>query len=266
MNRPQPTFESVFTPEYWEPVPERVERDFIMREFFATARATRATIAQARENLLLAGAKLIEGEPTLKVGTGELVGGEDDEKYALPGAVLLIDDEHVLFSRRKQPEYEYYGQITSELELSRSAIATFLGAKRHTNLEDAPNYEVYNGYHGKYISEEGEYTRTVNLYAYYRAKNGNTGLLGLVQWRNQHGQPCVIAPAGLFRYAPELRSGRVGETVNTSLLTKKPFLKDVPMLSRIKEAHICMRGTAEKAKARSKTKSFAMALNRATST
>jgi hypothetical protein len=254
-----PDFETVFTPEYWEPVPIRLSPNSfsdIIR--FCTQRATSETYEMAREKLLIAGSQLTEGKATNAIKDGELVGGPDDTKYGLPGAVLLIDDEWaVLNPKSEPPEFNYDGRIKSASEFSYSALTAFLSTHQPRPGKYPTNLTIYQQYKGRYIGDKGIYTRTVNLYTYFMTKKGDTAVLGLEEWRNGPGEPSVFAPGGFTRRAPGILEGRVGETIN------RTSRSEIPSYARIREARICIRGIAERSKARAPAKRFALSLGRA---
>ncbi len=290
MNQVQPTFETIFRDEYWGEVPPMAEpiKSRGMKAFneqrarFGSSynRFPREVASEANELLCFAADKVIANEPLMRVEDGEQIGGPDDNQYAIPGAVLLVDREsvdsaarNVIFQRGKPFE--------AEAELERSAVSAFLSGMVKTDFgrfsrekvyksmsggalmyalvgrsldrlmprEELEDYPILTPYRGHYLSpaKEGLYERTVDLFAFLPTKEGHTGSVRFRQWGNPlngntYADSIVTSSKVLAQWGfwPD---GRVGETVNLSQAS------DRREYARIKEAYLCMPGSLERAMA-----------------
>jgi hypothetical protein len=289
-----PTAESIFTEEYWNapPMPEYRSNGMLGRHrqswkenHLAPGYFDKETIAEAEEMLLFAANLLVAQESVTAIEPGEQIGGPDDTTYATPGAVLLIDREHVFF----RPEiYEGLAQEPKNTlqphELSKSALSAFMsgmtatqygkprptpeemGLSRYQTMvhntfqkfirvdDGGPppeNYAVLNPFKKHFLdANHGRYTRKIDLFAFCNNKKGNLASIRLRQWRNPPGGAHVITYANGSRILSQIgfdHPGTVGETRN---VTVNPSFPD---FTRIREARICIPGSLEHAKAPAKS-------------
>ncbi len=285
MSEPPATFEDVFSQEYWEPIPSESQCSQVFstrhvkvsKHLGTTSRKlTDETRAQVDESLLLAVSQLLIGEPTDKISDGEQIGGAEDRQYGLPGAVLLIDRESLLLQENDlvKPQREMH-----EAELSRSTIASFMSGMAMTRIseyvqeefhypleeffkpfdlvldklfgkflgldepdEPPQDYNYLNPYRKSYaIGDRGIYGRNVDLIAFCPDKKDRPTNVRLAQWRNPPEGPQVVVYPGGRNFWPH---GAVGETKNIT------WLPDTSHYTRVREAHICLRGSLAHAKAK----------------
>ncbi|HUC87766.1 MAG TPA: hypothetical protein VMR95_01275 [Candidatus Binatia bacterium] len=251
-----PDTETVFTEEYWEPIPPMPEyrhhgslarsiESYKIQGVHMLLPSIESSVRQkAAETLALAVGQLLSGEPTEAIPEGEAIGTQADFKYALPGAVILIDKEFIMlnggYSMFKKDDMP-------EAEIGLSATSCLMKNLDSTHFVDpSDNYAILNPYKKTRIAHgQGVYTREINMYAFCSAKKGETVGLGMSQWRNGPSQPMAIVYAGKIDnngYIPH--PPRVAEAANDSLA------ENVPVYSRIREARLCIAGVREYAKAK----------------
>ena len=273
-----PDFDSIYTQEYWGDIPPMMNFDHKgtfgrsiethRRHDFHHGRVGGYDIEQhIGEAVGRSMLQIYAGELTEPILDGELIGGKDDTKYALPGNILLLDNEEIWF--REHTYDKSSNAVQNEFELSASAIRLFkskmkrelsfesqafpgvsgipktiaaglgLTDETHTHVRDDPLFksDEYVGNH----TQDGVamYTRTVSLVTFFVDKKGKVG-----SRRAYHSGVWDSggAHSHLGTAIPHIAS-RVGETVNLSVNT------GVTNLSRTRSAYMCARGAFEYATA-----------------
>lgn len=253
MNQLNPTFETILTPEFWEGFPvgqplqskpgigqlrERDQAVGISRYPISkiTGRLVEEVLCQTVDSLVHEGSKA-------QIETGEVIGGPDDNHYALPDSVLLIDREFLKLGVPETTPFNEDAAITEELELAWSARTCLMSKMASTDLADpAENYLILRPY-TKYCTdgETAMYYRHVNLVAFCHDKNGNVTSTELVQWKNPSNTPRAAVNLEVTRtiHAP----AAVGQVVNMSPTGYGVY-------TRIRGAQLCIAGTREVVKAK----------------
>lgn len=250
--------ETVLTEQYWEPVPP-------IKDFRANSVAGRLieislkeriglgptfdsqSKAIAVEAMTMAVNGLLKGSGTESIAVGEVIGGEDDIEYALPGAVLLIDREMGYINGVSDRSVSK--PMESEAEISGSAASVLLRSMTGTNFpEPSDNYRILNPYYRDFtIKNVGRYVRDIQLFAFIPSKKGSVEGAGMMQWRDEPGNPSVALMTGrVLGDWFDQQGVPVGQTQNNTLA------EQYPSYSRIRSAEICIAGT--RAFAREKAK------------
>lgn len=286
-----PTFESVFTEDYWSPVPAMLDfkskyllprlAEVNKRHGSGAQGVTREMNEQIETIIGQSVVQLLASEPIERVQEDELVGGPDDNKYALPGNVLLVDTEEVLLRKNPvqlvaDPYFMHEGELlaTAPSLLLRNLtpmprtspsttkvlfdsfppsfrnLAEWFGVDTQTEKDLGERGHYLKPYRRRYINPEiGLYRRYINLYGFCPNVDGKTVSIAM-----QHIS--IGLNNNVWTYAPAGRTkklgfvgmpvyARVGETINRTV-------SEYTKLERIRSAYLCMRGSLEYAKDRQK--------------
>lgn len=292
MQEVQPDFESIYTPEYWGDIPamHNCQSRTALGKVLEIARQDRFNHGRmpSRTLELEIGQALGRSAMEIYVGASEptpipddvIIGGKDDNEFAIPGNILLLDTEKVFLHPNDGKTYKK--QIDNEFELQASAIRIVNSSfKRETSFHFDPldyfgkegplrstaelvlkpfmNTEpheveldpsmVFSEYNrALYNPKLGRYYRRVDLVAFFSAKDGKTGV--------RTASKSFIHDKGyintwLAANGPH-HTGRVGETFNQTV--DSPKLREAPSFRRTRSAYVCARGAFEHAPAKVKKK------------
>ena len=130
-----PTLESIYTEEYWAPVPPvhnfQSNRLWSRLGEISDRHGSGGQYVAAEVNAELQAimaqsvTQLLTDAKVERIQEGELVGSEDDGVYAVPGTVLLVDTEK-LHQMDRPPLFPPEETFSDEAELSMSAITAFV--------------------------------------------------------------------------------------------------------------------------------------------
>jgi len=272
------TYEAVFSPDYWSPIPAPIESKckFEVTKLIDVAKANGYTAVSLNsetrtrlENLLsTATQNLLNGQEVDRIVEDELIGSSDDKRYAIPGNVLLIDKEQLCLSRdwniprqdqdttfRNENEVEavpialftnQYHELTE-----RQTIAPILGKLMtaigldNIDKKSTSNPRGFLKPYSKHFSIRGEgmYSRSINLFAFSPNKKGKTVGLGMSEFMYDQDEGVAITSTDQLLAERFYPIGRVGETINLSVAGSQ-----LTEYTRIKAAYVCLRGTLEYAK------------------
>ena len=281
-----PDFESIYTQDYWGNVPPMMNFDH--KGGFGRTLETQShyglhhgrighvleqQIGEAVGRSML---QLHAGEMPEAILDGELIGGKDDTKYAIPGNILLLDNEDILF--RKHTYEVSRDAVKNEFELSASALRLFrskikrelsfesqyfsglsgvpktiaanlgLTDETQTHVRDNPLF-VSDEYVGNHTQNGvAIYTRTVSLVPFFVDKKGQVGSRRAYRsgvW-DSGGAFALLGSADPYIVS------RIGETLNLSVNTS------VTILSRTRSAYVCARGAFEYATVPAKARRYTL--------
>jgi len=302
MQEVQPDFESIYTPEYWGDIPaihdlkrsSAIGKALELRKKEPTFEHGKLPTLKAEHEIGEALARTAfdiyngSSEP-LQIEDDVLLGTEDDNTYAIPGNILLLDTEAIYFGQDAQRD-PFYGEVRNQFEIKASALQIVKGRFRHITsytydplaqfgeggpLREAASFllkpftEVepheeelsphlrYKPYERELINPEiGKYQRSVDLIAFFNTKKGDaTGS------RRTYGSFIYDSgDAHSWLGATSHKQGRVGKTINVSIG------EDVQCLQRTRSAYLCARGAFESAPAKTKKKSGSKQVSPALST
>lgn len=144
-----PTFESIHSEEYWQPIPPM--HAFKSKNFFKRGSEmgrlygspnrfiTEDSETQIKDIVTQSINQLFAEGPMKRIPDGDLIGGDDDSTWAVPGAVLLVDIERSHSGYRPNfliGQFEEY--LESEAELAMSAVTAF---RHQFRALPAPKYD-----------------------------------------------------------------------------------------------------------------------------
>lgn len=269
----QTSFETVFTPEHWGETPAppsfrsnniflRVHEIMRARDFPLNWRTDSETKTNVQIALAQTSFAIASGQNPESIHNGELIGGVEDMKYALPGNILLLDSEKLVLNPKTTGEHN---KFRDELELAASAVLLHKrGYHRESySYECEPSDNVikrmlvwwglvdgeevpldlpvmtHNSYRPSIQKTEiGWYQRSIELAAFYPNKKGKmVAVTPHYLEHNEDGSDPRVRLTAAYTHI-----GRVGEVLNLSVSDKQL------VLTRIKSAYVCARGAFEYAR------------------
>lgn len=278
-----PTYDSVFSPDYWSPVTQPIDSrsKFEIIKTIDIAKAngfTRASLspdvrAQLENLFCNATYNLLNGQEVDRVGDNELIGSPDDKRYAIPGNVLLIDKEELFVSSgwrvtrqdqdttfcheielgmptiplfvNRYSEYKYRSALTPRIISSPfiRKLISSIGIDM-PNDKNMPNYTGSLTPFSKHISVKGIGRYSRSINLFAFAPNKKGQLVGVGMSEFIYDPDNAVAMSFTDQLLPE-RFYPIGRVGETKDLSASPQLGEY---SRIKEAYICLRGSLEYAK------------------
>ncbi len=292
MQEIQPDFKSIYTPEYWSEIPPKhsfkrstaIGKILELRKKEPRYKHGKLPSRSAEHAIGEALARTAfdihnDSSELLQIEDGVLLGTKDDDTYAIPGNILLLDTECVIF-RQGIERSPFYGEIRNEFEIKASALQIIKGRFRHissytidplaefgkegpirtaasfllnpfTEVEpyekELPPHLKYKPYERETINPEaGTYQRSVDLVAFFDAKEDGT-----IGSRTTSGS-FIYESGGAHSWlgsAATHRQGKVGKTKNLSIDEGALYLQ------RTRSAYLCARGAFELAPAKTNKKS-----------
>lgn len=262
-----PTFETVFTEEYWAPVSGKTEKLVFTHPSNNTLEELNPLLTQAAISIFQgASGTIIEARSSLSPQSGEI--------HTLPGSILLADVESIMqipgkinYRLKKSAENEdrllqkhaplrERAWITDDPELQASPRSLFLkNAKNHLKTEHSPGYLDVWPYNKLLLDHEEPhlYRRVIGLLAVAPDRKGFDRIYRIPRWGGDIEDGKVIGTTKPWR--------PMGLTIPQNLVVRQTMEiteKDsVVGMIRVKHAELCAHGAlsrvAQKQKLRPQT-------------
>lgn len=259
MSKVAPTFESIFTSEYWGDVQDKQSTP-------PCKAISRKVYKQMQSLTAMAANSIFEGNPTSNAPDGALLDISGDSFHTAPGTVLLADMEmlvplpdditpiHTFIDQLSPPVSQAF--IHDQADLM-ALPATLFKQNSAIDMDAGPNTVVYP--YTKYtVNPESSalYSRIIRLLTYGVDKNGDPTYRLIANWPAAHEKGVEGRAKKDENLSGLLPAVRIGETYHEG--------KDQAVI-RLKSAEICLSGTIEYAKVKKKARGGLFAGRLATS-
>jgi hypothetical protein len=254
--------ETVFSPNYWEPISPihqyraRTEVGKViesLREVETMSmppRFSKKAREGIEERLALAVTSMVKDETFEAVKDAEWIGGDLDDTNALPGAVILLDTEYLMLKSNVKETNSL--RMTHAADIGLSAVSCLM-ADMNRRSQSGGQAPLKRYIRQLTLPGAGRYFRHINMFGFGVDRKGNVGGVGIDQMVIGSNRAHTLSG-----FLGDWFNGRDGRQVGvTNNVTRN---EEVPMYSRIREARLCLAGTREAVKVKSKQRHMQRAL------